>query len=433
VGDADVAYQIVGDGPIDLLYFFSLGCHIELFWDTPAVAETLRRLASFSRLIIFDCRGTGSSDKLPGNAISTWEEVAVDIEAVLDAAGSTHTAILAPIDAGPGAILFAAMHPKRVRGLVLFNTSARLLVADDYPIGFSPEFVDAQIDAVGTLWGTPEMFQMVMPSLADDVESLESLARQYRSALTPRRAVAEMTYRLHNGDVRQALPLIQAPTLVAHVRDNPMLSVEQSRYLVDHIPGASFLEVPGADLGISPTDAFMDEVARFLTGECFPFEVERILATVLFTDIASSTERAAALGDRRWRSLLDAHDRTVRDQLRRFRGNEINTTGDGFVASFDGPARAIRCAHAILDATRTLGIDLRIGMHTGECEVRGDDLGGLAVHIAARVGALAQQGEVLVSSTVKDLVVGSGIYFEERGEHGLKGVPGTWKLFAALP
>jgi class 3 adenylate cyclase len=429
VGDADVAYQIVGEGPIDLLYFYSLGSHIELFWDTPSLAEVLRRLGSFSRLILFDCRGTGSSDALPGNAIPTWEEAAVDIEAVLDAAGSAHAAILAPIDAGPGAVLFAAMHPERVSGLVLFNTSARLLVADDYPIGFAPEFIDAQIAAVGELWGTPEMFQMVMPSIADDVGSLQSLARQYRLAITPRRAVAEMTYRLHNGDVRNVLPLVQAPTLVIHVRDNPMVSVEQSRYLAEHISGATFAEVPGADLGISADNVLMEEIAQFLTGECFPVEVERVLTTVLFTDIASSTERAASLGDQRWRSLLDAHDRAVRDQLRRFRGKEINTTGDGFVASFNGPARAIRCAQATVESVSALGIDLRIGMHTGECDVRGEDLSGLAVHIAARVGALANQREVLVSGTVKDLVVGSGIEFTDRGEHELKGVPGVWRLY----
>lgn len=431
VGDSDVAYQVVGDGPLDLVYFFLLGSHVGLFWDTPIQAEVLGRLASFSRLILFDPRGTGASDPVPGKSVSTWEDASIDVEVVLDAAGSERTAILASLDAGPAAILFAAMHPQRVSGLVLFNTSARYVAADDYPIGWPREFVDAQIEAVGTLWGTPEMFQLVLPSIADDVESLNSLARQYRAAMTPRTAVAEMTYRLLHFDVRSALPLVQAPTLVLHARDNPMASIEQSRYLAEHIPGATLVEIPSADLGITPNADLIDEIAKFLTGERLPFEVDRILTTVLFTDIVDSTRRAATLGDQRWRKLLDAHDRTVRAELRRFRGTEVNTTGDGFVASFDGPARAIRCARAIVEGCRELGIEIRAGLHTGECEVRGDDLGGLAVHIAARVGARAAPGEVLVSGTVKDLVVGSAIEFADNGEHELKGVPGSWKLFAA--
>jgi class 3 adenylate cyclase len=317
-----------------------------------------------------------------------------------------------------------------VSSLVLYNTSARYVVDDDYPIGWPSEFVDAQVEAVGSLWGTREMFQMVMPSIADDTESLNGLAKQYQTAMTPRAAVAETSYRLHNTDARSALSMIQAPTLVIHARDNLMLSAEQSSYLAEHISGATLMEVPSADLGITPEHGVIEEIAQFLTGERPPFEVDRILTTILFTDIVDSTRRAASLGDRRWRSLLDAHDRAVRDQFRRLRGNEINTTGDGFIASFDGPARAIRCAQSIVDANDALGIEIRAGIHTGECEVRGDDLGGLSVHIAARVGALARPGEVLVSRTVRDLVVGSGLDFEDRGEHDLKGVPGSWKLFA---
>ena len=348
----------------------------------------------------------------------------------MDAAGSQRTAIFAVGDGGPLAILFAAMHPERVSALVLYDTWARLLVADDYPIGEPSEVIDARVDMLVTGWGTPDFVRGVCPSLADDAEYVRLCSKSIRSSATPRTAAAQYGYTLRS-DVRQALPLVQAPTLVLHASESPMLSVAFGRYLAEHIDGATFVEVPGADLVPSPANAVVtDEVAEFLTGERPVLEVDRILTTVLFTDIVGSTERAASVGDQRWREVLDAHDRAVRDQLRRFRGREINTTGDGFVASFDGPARAIRCAEAIVQAVGRIGVELRAGLHTGECEVRGGDLGGLAVHIAARVGALAAPGEVLVSGTVKDLVAGSGIEFTARGEHELKGVPGIVKLFA---
>jgi class 3 adenylate cyclase len=429
VGDSDVAYQVVGNGPVDLLYCYGLGSHIELSWNSPTSAELLPRLASFSRLIFFDRRGTGASDGVSRNAIPTWEEWTEDIMAVLAATDSKRTAILAATDAGPIAILFAAMHPEMVSALVLLNTSSRYLEADDYPIGASPETVDAVVEMIATGWGTLDFTRMVIPSLSDDAEHLRLVSQLIRSSATPRTAAAQWDYIMRSVDVRHALPLIQAPTLVLHVSESPLIPVAHGRYIADHIDGATFIELPGADLGPDPS-SLVAEVAEFLTGERPLIEFERILTTVLFTDIVASTAHAASLGDQRWRSLLDAHDRTVRDQLRRFRGREINTTGDGFVASFDGPARAIRCAQAIVDATDKLGVELRVGLHTGECEVRGDDIGGLAVHIAARAGALARPGEVLVSGTVRDLVVGSGIEFRERGEHELKGVPGTWKLFA---
>jgi class 3 adenylate cyclase len=268
--------------------------------------------------------------------------------------------------------------------------------------------------------------------MADDVEYLQSTARMARAAATPRTAEAQYDYILRTLDVRQALPLIQVPTLVLHVSDSPIVPIEHGQYLAEQIDGATFVELPGGDIFAVTPDNYVVavEVAEFLTGERPTVEIERLLATMLFTDIVGSTERAAALGDERWRWLLDAHDRTVRDQLRRLGGREIDAAGDGFFAAFDGPARAIHCAKAIVEATGELGIKLRVGLHTGECEVRGDRLGGLAVHIAARVGALATSGEVLVSGTVKDLVVGSGIEFTDRGEHELKGVPGSWKLFA---
>jgi class 3 adenylate cyclase len=429
VGDSDVAYKVLGDGPLDLLYCYGLGSHVELLFEMPGVAEFLTNLAAFSRLIILDRRGSGASDGVPRNAMPTWEEWTEDIVAVMDGAGSKRTAIVASGDAGPTAMLFSAIHPEMVGSLVLVNTSARYLVGDDYPIGASPEEVDALVELIATEWGSPNMARLTSPSLSDDPENLRLRSMALRSSATPRTAAAQYDYILRSVDVRHALPLIQAPTLILHVRENPFVPVTHGRYIAEHIPGAKFIELAGRDVGFTPL-MLSDEVTEFLTGERPVLEVERILTTVLFTDIVGSTAQAASLGDRRWRSLLDAHDNAVREQLRRFRGNEINTTGDGFVASFDGPARAIRCAQGITQATEQLGVDLRLGLHTGECEIRGDDLGGLAVHVAARVGALAAPGEVLVSGMVKDLVVGSGIEFTDRGDHQLKGVPGSWTLFA---
>jgi class 3 adenylate cyclase len=434
VGDAEVAYQVLGDGPRDLLMFNALGQHIEVAWQMAEVTEYFTRLASISRLIRFDRRGVGASDGVPRNAIPTWEDFTEDAGAVLDAVGSQQASIFAWLETGPMALLFAAMHPEHVDALILLNTFARFLVADDYPIGVTPEDLDALVEMVKAGWGAPDLNRLATPSRAEDREFLDRFGSLLRSSATPRMAAAQYDYILRHIDAREALPLIHVPTLVLHTRENNFIPTAQGRYLTEHIDGARFVELPGSDLAPFGENGprIADEVAEFLTGER-PVEIERLLTTVLFTDIVDSTGRTASLGDRRWRALLDAHDRAVRDQLRLSRGKEINTTGDGFVASFDGPARAIRCAQDIVAATRLLGIELRVGLHTGECEVRGEDLGGLAVHIAARVGALACPGEVLVSSTVKDLVVGSGIEFEDRREHDLKGVPGTWRLYAALP
>jgi hypothetical protein len=357
---------------------------------------------------MLDRRGTGASDGVLNNAIPTWEEWTEDIAAVLDAVGSKQTAILGGTDMGPIAILFAALDPERVRSLILFNTSARFLEADDYPIGVTPQAIETAVDMLATMWGTPDIVRRSNPSMADDPELVRFCSTLLRSSSTPRSAAAQTNYMLRGVDVRQALPLIQAPTLVLHVRDNPFMPISHGRYLADHIDRATFVELPGADIVPSPANFITtDEVAEFLTGER-PV-VERVLTSVLFTDMVHSTEIAAELGDKRWRSILDAHYKMVRDQLRRASGREINTTGDGFVASFDGPARAIRCAGEIIDAAKRLGIEIRAGRHNGECEVRGEDLGGMAVHIAARVASLAGSSEVLVSGTVKDLVVGSGI------------------------
>ena len=285
---------------------------------------------------------------------------------------------------------------------------------------------------VGSLWGTEEFITVINPGRADDAEFVRTEARRFRAAATPRNAAAQFRYILENVDVRSVLPLIQAPTLVLHTSHNPLVPIDHGRYLADHIPGAKFVEVPGHGITFDDRGAalVLEEIAEFLTGERPAVEVDRVLTTVLFTDIVASTEHLASLGDRRWSAMLDAHDRAVREQLRRFRGREINTTGDGFAACFDGPGRAIACATSITQAAHALGIEVRAGLHTGECEVRGDDLAGLAVHVAARIGSLAGPGEVLVSTTVKDLVAGSGIEFVDRGEHQLKGIPTAWRLFA---
>lgn len=321
------------------------------------------------------------------------------------------------------------MHPERVSHLILMSTTARYLAADDYPIGASSDTIDYVVDLLATTWGSDDFIRLLQPSSADDAEVLAAYSRMYRASATPRSAAAQYAYFLRNVDVRSFLPLVQAPTLVLHAADLALVPMEHGRYLAEHLPNATLIELPRTDLDPSDMETTASDIIEFLTGER-PVEINRILTTILFTDIVGSTERAASVGDQKWRSLLDAHDRAVREHVRRFTGREIKMTGDGFVVSFDGPARAIRCAQAVQEALKPIGVDLRIGLHTGECEVRGEDLGGMAVHIAARIGALATSQEIWVSSTVKDLVIGSGIEFTERGTYELKGVPGTWDVFA---
>jgi pimeloyl-ACP methyl ester carboxylesterase len=357
VGDADVAYQIVGAGPPDLLLFNGLGNHLELAWQVADFRDLYTRLASFARLIIFDRRGTGMSDGVPNTAIPTWEDFSEDSGAVLDAAGSAQAAVLAANDTGPMAVLYAAMHPDRVTALALVSTYARYSGADDYPIGVSDEAIDDIVAMIRSgQAASRELLRAVNPSTADDEDFLDSVAMMMRSAVTPRSMAAQYAYFLRQVDVRGVLPLVQVPTLVLHSKDNVLIPVAMGRYLADHIAGARLIELPGGDFGLlgDNSTTIADEVAELLTGQR-PVDAERVLATVLFTDMVESTARAASLGDRRWRSLLDAHDRVVREQLRRFRGKEVNTTGDGFVAAFDGPARAIRCARSIVEATSALG------------------------------------------------------------------------------
>jgi class 3 adenylate cyclase len=431
VGDADVAYQVFGDGPIDFVYFFGLGSHVELGWETPVDAEFFRRLGTVGRVAMFDRRGTGASDGVLRSGLPTWEDWTQDLHAVLDAVGWGSASILAELDSGPIAILFAATHPEQVNRLVLSNTTARYRVADDYPIGVPDEDADATLDIVRSLWGTTELVRLTAPDRKVDEASLRSFARAMRASATPRTAEAQYRYAM-SVDVRDLLPLIQAPTLVIHNNDNPFVPVEHGAYLAEHIAGAKLVTIDGSGAAGTPVvDAFIDAVSEFLTGHRTNVEADRVLATVMITDIVQSTETATRMGDSRWRRVLDVHDQLVREQLPRYGGREVNTTGDGFVAAFDGPARAVRCGRALIHALDQRGIQVRVGVHTGECELRGDDLAGLTVHIAARVAALAGPSQLLVTSTVRDLVLGSGIDFGETSDHNLRGVPGTWTLLAA--
>jgi class 3 adenylate cyclase len=437
VGDTEVAYQIIGEGPLDLVYHHGL-CHLDLQWDVTPEAAFNGRLASFSRLVLFDRRGSGASGRVLRHGFPTWEEWSEDLSAVLDAVGSQGTAIFAEAEAGATAVLFAAAHPERVNALVLGNTQARWATADDYPIGLSPSEIDRVVEFLEATWGQPDALRLLFPSLAGDEPVMASLARLCRAAATPRMAGALYRYIFEELDVREALGLVQAPTLVLQnrIRD-PLLAPdhtgsERARYLAEHISNARLVEVPGGDYLFFGGDhaPVISEVAEFLTGKRPPVDVDRILTTVLFTDMVGSTRRAADLGDHEWRSILDAHDGIVRRELDRFRGREVKMTGDGTLAIFDGPARAIRCASSIRDAMGSLGIDMRAGLHSGEVELRGDDVTGIGVHIAARIDDLAQPGEILVSSTVKDLVAGSDITFADRGVHVLRGVPDEWHLLA---
>jgi class 3 adenylate cyclase len=432
VGDADVAYQVFGEGP-DLLLMWGLGSHVDYGWESPTEARYRRRLASFARVIMLDRRGSGASDGVSRGAIPTWEDWTEDILSVVDEVGSTKVSVLAEVDAGPIGILFAALHPERVSSVILVNTFCRALVDRDFPIGLTPEQSDAFVAFVGEHWGTTEWLATLQPSLASDSEFSRWVARCQRASATPRTAAAQYRYIL-DVDVRDALPLIQAPTLVVHNEEGRIIPVAHGRYLAEHIPGAELVtfKARGDFSEADVTDAIVDAAARFVTGRHAEVEIDRVLATVLFIDIVGSTERLAALGDHQWRRVLDQHDAMVRGELRRFRGKEVKTTGDGFVAAFDGPARAIRCAQAVGEEVRPLGISIRAGLHAGECELRGGDVAGMAVHIAARIAAAAGPQEVLVSSTIKDLVIGLGLEFDDRGEYGLKGVPGSWKLSAVM-
>lgn len=430
-GDVHIAYQVTGSGSFDLVWVPGFMSHLEADWDNPARVRIFERLGSFCRLIRFDKRGTGLSDRV---AIPTLEQRMDDVRTVMDAVGSKQAALFGFSEGGPMSLLFAATYPERTVALVMYGSYARRLWAPDHPYGKTATDWEAFVERLEREWGGPVAMDIFAPSVANDPNAQKGWANYLRQAASPGAVVSIMRM---NGeiDVRHVLPTIRVPTLVVHRIGDRLTSIEQGRYLANNIAGARLVEFPGDDhaLAVGNADVIVDEIEMFLTGVRGGAGADRVLATVLFTDIVGSTERVAQLGDASWRQLLGQHHAIVRRELTKFRGREIDTAGDGFLAAFDGPARAVRCAHAIKQAARTqLNLDLRAGLHTGECESLEDKLTGLAVHIGARVATRANAGEVLVSSTVKDLVAGSGLQFEDRGSHVLKGIPGEWRLFAAL-
>jgi class 3 adenylate cyclase len=430
-GDLHVAYQVVGDGPIDIVLIDQWFSHVEAQWEFAPFARLLERLASFSRLIVFDKRGTGLSDPVAISTLPSLEQWMDDLRAVLDSVGSQRVALVAGVGACYVAMLFAATFPESTAALVLIDPYARLHPAPDYPYGRDPQVLEPQFDSIRGHWGQGVLLDLLVPSAARNPEVRSAWARYERQSASPGAAIA-MIRMLYESDVRHVLPAIRVPTLVIQRAQSARIPPELGRYVAERIAGAKYVEVPGTEnlIWAGEQETIVAEIQEFLTGVRPVPESDRVLATVVFTDLVGSTERAARLGDRRWRDLLDQHDTVVRRELGRFRGREIKSLGDGFLATFDGPARAIRCSVAVRKGVEELGIMVRTGIHTGEIELAGDDVRGIAVHIAARVAALAGSGEILVSSTVKDLVVGSGIEFEDRGAHLLKGVPGDWRLSA---
>ncbi len=435
-GDLHVAYQVQGDGPIDLLALNNGGT----IWidrdEEPHWTRFDRRLASFSRLIRFDPSGLGLSDPLPGGSAPTIEGRVQDAMAVLDAVGSSRAALFGVSEGGVVALLLSATHPQRISSQVLMHCWARLARDSDYSWGVPQEILDRFIDGVTdpTYQGAAvDDLAMSAPSLAGDVEFQSWWKHAGQRVASPAIARASNVLAM-SSDVRAVLPLINTPTMVLHRRDNDFCRIGHGRYLAENIEGAKLVELPGGDHlpYAGDIDAPLGEIEEFLTGTRGTANTDRVLATIMFTDIVDSTKRASGTGDRRWRDLLDGHDRMAGRQVNRFGGRQIKSTGDGLLATFDGPAQAIQCGLAIRDGARQLGVEVRVGVHTGEVERRGADLAGIGVHIAARVEACAQPGEVWVSRTVTDLVTGSGIAFEDRGEHQLKGLSGTWNLYAVV-
>jgi len=430
-GDAHIAYQVVGHGPMDLVLADQWFSHMDAQWDVPPVAELRHRLSAFSRLILFDKRGIGLSDPVTIAALPTIEEWVDDFRAVVDAAGSQRAALVTNLGGALMAIVCAATFPDRVSSLVIVDGMARFLRAPDYPIGVPPEAIAGMLEGVENGFGRGVMMDLFARSHAGDARLREQWARYERMSASPGSAKA-MVRLIYESDVRDVLPTINVPTLVVHHADIPRMNPAFGRYMAERIPAARYVELPGGDslMWAGDQGRLVAEIQEFVTGARPTEVVTRVLATVLFTDIVDSTVRATELGDDRWRALLEEHDRIVRSELERGGGREVKTTGDGFLATFDGPARAVRAARAVTEAVRAIGIEVRAGLHTGEVEVVGDDIAGVAVHIGARVASLATAGEVLVSSTVRDLVAGSGIGFADRGAHALKGVPDEWRLYA---
>jgi class 3 adenylate cyclase/pimeloyl-ACP methyl ester carboxylesterase len=428
-----IAYQVFGDGPIDLVYVAEFMNSIEAQWEEPRYASYLERLASFSRLICFDPRGKGLSDPVALDQLPTLEQWMDDVRVVMASAGSKRAALLGVAGGGMMSSLFTATYPEQTAALILVNSYARLVRAPDHSVGAPLEREEDVVREMRYGWGRGILLERIAPSMSGDAGFRSWFGKYQRLGASPGTVIA-MRRLIQQTDVRHVLPSIHVPTLVVHRKDNWWVDVGQGRYLAEHIPGAKLVEVPGVDYFpfLGDADAVLDPIEEFLTGAPRGVRSDRVLATVMFTDIVDSTKRAAELGDRRWRVVLDGHNDVVRRALGQFRGREIDTTGDGFLAIFDGPARAVLCADAIREGVRSLGLEIRAGVHTGEVEVVGDDIRGIAVHIGARVAAEGGPNEIVVSSTVKDLVAGSGIEFENRGAHRLKGVPGEWQLFSVV-
>ncbi len=431
-GDAHIAYQVFGEGDLDLVFIPGFVSNIEHYWEMPRVPALLERLGSFARVVMFDKRGTGLSD--PVAEAPPLEQRMDDMQAVMDAAEVERAALFGISEGGPASVLFAATYPDRTSALVLYGSTPRFRTDTDISWGATDEQVELVLEDVSTRWGEGAMLEAFAPSAAGDPEMTEVWGRFQRAGASPAmgRAVIAALFEI---DVRDILSTIRVPTLILHRRGDLIAPIEGARLMAERIPGARLVEFEGDD-HVPFTGDFepvVDQMEEFLTGAPPTRPLDRTLATVMFTDIVDSTKRAADAGDRRWRELIGRHDELTRRQLERFRGREVKTLGYGFLATFDGPARAVECACAIKDGVTPLGLEVRAGLHTGECELHPDDVRGMAVNIGARIGSIAEPSEVLVSSTVKDLVVGADLRFEDRGEHELKGVPGRWRLFAASP
>jgi class 3 adenylate cyclase/pimeloyl-ACP methyl ester carboxylesterase len=435
LGEDRIAYYAIGDGPVDVVVTPGLFGAMDVEWDEPEFGMFFRTWTSFCRFIRYDRRGSGASDPVTIEALPPWESSVEELLAVMDAAGSERAVVFGGADSGPTAMLAAATHPDRILGLILYQTSARYVVADDYPIGIPKEMGDAFVQGIGDGWGTEAAAAFAVPSRADDPSFLRWFARYMRSMTTPRLAAAFLKDMMAS-DARSLLPSVHVPTLVLHRRSSPIVPLEQGRYLAEGIEGARLVQLPGAD---GPpfwegAELFLNAVKGFLarieTPEGTARRYDRAMATLLFTDIVGSTERASELGDRGWRDVLDLHNEWSRRRVRENEGRLVKLTGDGMLATFDGPGRGIVCASTLGTDLERIGIKIRAGLHAGEIELRGDDVGGVAVHIAARVMAAAGPREILVSRTIRDLVVGSDFVMENRGSHTLKGVEGEWQLFA---
>jgi len=431
-GDLHIAFQVFGDADLDLVLVRGYATHMDLSWEWPEFRRMIDRLAGFARVILFDKRGTGLSD--PVEDVPSLEHRMDDVRAVMDAARSDRAALWGFSEGGAMAMLFAATHPDRTSHLVLYDTMARTTWAPDYPWATPAEsLIESAKELIVPQWGQGTNIEVWIPTLADDPQAVERWGKYERQAASPGMFM-KLNRMLLEVDVRDILPAIRVPTLVLHRRHDRVVNIAHGRYVADRIPQARFVELAGIDhvVEAGETDVVLDHVEEFLTGTHRVAEHNRVLATVMFTDLVGSTERAASVGDKEWVDLLGAHQLAVRTELDRFRGREVKTTGDGFLATFDGPARAIRCGQAIVEALKPLNLDVRVGVHTGEVELIDEDIGGIAVHIASRIGGLAGSGEVLVSETIKGIVAGSGIAFKDRGDHELKGIPESWRLYEVV-